>query len=75
MTYLQTLRKLGFDRSRHVPFTKQYVAACSHCEALAIQGTPCHETGCPQAVHECRGCDTLISRGTWCEACYREMFE
>lgn len=41
--------ELGFDRSEHVPFTKQYRIQCSRCEALVINGVACHETGCPHA--------------------------
>lgn len=25
---------------------------CSQCEALVINGVPCHETGCPNTVRE-----------------------
>lgn len=49
---LELLRRLGFDRSKHIPFTKQYRIACSQCEALVINGTPCHELGCPNRVRE-----------------------
>jgi rRNA maturation endonuclease Nob1 len=51
---------LGFDRTTHVPFTKQYRIRCSQCEALVINGYPTHEQGCPSARHECRGCNELI---------------
>jgi len=43
---LNDLRNLGFDKSYHVPFTKQFHVGCSQCEALCINGIPCHETGC-----------------------------
>lgn len=43
---------------------------CSQCEVLVINNTPCHETGCPNARHECRGCDALIPvRQKYCEDC------
>lgn len=67
---LQQLHTLGFDQSRHVPFTRQYFVSCSQCGALCINGAPTHETGCPHAVHECAGCNTLISRRQrYCEDC------
>lgn len=34
--------------------------ACSQCEALVINGVACHETGCPRATKECRGCNALL---------------
>lgn len=70
MSYLQTLRVQGFDLSRHVPFTKHYRPKCSQCEALAINGVATHEHGCPNAVHECLGCNELIPvRQRYCQEC------
>lgn len=72
MTTLDQLRNLGFDLSRHIPFTRTYKPACSCCEVLVINGTPCHETGCPNQTHECRGCNNLIRGNRWqqyCEDC------
>lgn len=67
---LSHYRTLGFDRSEHIPFTRQYRIRCSSCEALVINGVPCHETGCPVAVHECHGCNTLIpARQRYCADC------
>ena len=43
----QKLLSLGFDRSEHIHFTKGFKTRCSQCEACCINGTPCHETGCP----------------------------
>lgn len=57
---LLTLRALGFDRSSHVPFTKQFKVRCSNCEALVINGIPTHETGCRSATRECNGCSNRI---------------
>ena len=69
---LHTLRALGFDSSYHVPFTRQYRIRCSQCEALVIQGTPTHETGCPQIVRECAGCNAIIpNTQRYCEECAR----
>lgn len=67
---LATLRAYGFDLSAQIPFTKQYSVRCSSCDALVIQGTATHETGCPNAVHECNGCSELIpARQRYCESC------
>ena len=44
---LARLRTLGFDLSEHIPFTMYFRVRCSQCAALAINGVPCHETGCP----------------------------
>jgi hypothetical protein len=66
---LQRLRQLGFDESYHIPFTKGYRVRCSQCEALAINGVPCHETGCPNTVYECKGCNNLIPYKGYCADC------
>ncbi len=50
----------GFDLTKHVAFTKNFRVKCSQCEALVINGVACHETGCPNAKHECRGCNAII---------------
>lgn len=45
---------------------QSYRVWCNQCEALAINGTPCHETGCPN------------SRQPWKRAfgyCYPENIE
>ena len=67
---LPGLRARGFDASRHVPFTSTYRVACSNCEALVINGVAAHERGCPNQVHECRGCNSTVPRaGMYCEDC------
>lgn len=67
---IQQLRALGFDLAAHVPFTKNYKVACSQCEALAINGHACHETGCPNSRHECAGCNEIIPlRQKYCADC------
>lgn len=43
---LQRLRDRGFDLTEHEPFTRYYRVRCSQCDALVINGTPCHEDGC-----------------------------
>lgn len=45
---------------------------CTQCDALVIQGVPCHETGCPNATKECAGCWAQIPARAWtryCEDC------
>lgn len=54
------LRSRGFDLSHHIPFERGAHVGCSQCEALCINGVPCHEHGCPNAKRECRGCNTLV---------------
>ena len=69
-TNLRNLRLLGFEGSTHIPFTKRFRVRCHNCEALVIQGEPCHETGCDQAMHECRGCNEIIPiRQRYCSDC------
>lgn len=65
---LKQLHVLGFDNStksgRHLR------VGCSQCEALVINGTPTHETGCPHAMHECAGCNEVIPiRQRYCATC------
>lgn len=53
---LAELQALGFDES-HACVAPGYLRPlCSQCEALVINGVPCHETGCPNA-RERRECD------------------
>lgn len=69
MPTLETLHRSGFDNSRQVGRT--LYPRCSQCETLVIQGVACHETGCPNATHECRGCNEQIPvRQRYCEECY-----
>ncbi len=44
MSILENLREGGFDTS-YVDDTTVYVQ-CSQCEAVVVNGTPCHEYGC-----------------------------
>ena len=39
------LKRRGFDKSRSVDGRAR--VGCSQCQALAINGVACHETGCP----------------------------
>lgn len=43
---------------------------CSQCEALVINGIATHEIGCPNARHECRGCnEPLPINQRYCADC------
>lgn len=43
---------------------------CNQCEAISINGVACHETGCHNAKHECKGCNELIPvRQRYCADC------
>ena len=45
-------------------------AYCEQCQALSINGVPCHETGCSNAMHECRGCNAIIPASVkYCQDC------
>ena len=70
---LRNLRARGFDESRLASKPGErgvYRPKCSRCEVLVIQGLACHETGCPNAIHECAGCNELIPvRQKYCEVC------
>jgi hypothetical protein len=54
------LEALGFDLTTDTGEGTLNIR-CSRCEALAINGVPCHESGCPNQVHTYRcfecGCD------------------
>ena len=44
--------------------------SCDQCAAMVINNTPCHEAGCPNEMHECKGCYSLVPRGVkYCEEC------
>ena len=43
----QSLRNQGFDGSYYNRESGYHKIRCSQCEALVINGYPCHETGCP----------------------------
>jgi hypothetical protein len=47
---LSDLLESGFDRSSCSQDEEcSFRVRCSQCEALVINGVPCHETGCPNA--------------------------
>ncbi len=52
------LKALGFDLS--YSRGKILFPRCSQCQFIAVNGTPTHEIGCPNAVQECRGCNELL---------------
>ena len=55
---------MGFDLSegRHV--------GCSQCSPSVINGTACHEYGCPNETHECHGCCNIVPKNQrYCEDC------
>jgi hypothetical protein len=45
---LQRLKRLGFDLSQRKP-EGGWRVRCSQCEAVCVNGIPCHERGCPNA--------------------------
>jgi hypothetical protein len=66
---LEDLHARGFDRSVR-DAGRRLIVRCSQCEALVINGVPAHEAGCPNALHECKGCSSLVPRRvTYCEDC------
>ena len=44
---LSRLKSAGFDRSTYNRENGYWRPRCSQCEALVINGCPCHESGCP----------------------------
>lgn len=46
-SHTQQLKDRGFDLSEYDRSEGTWRVRCSQCEALVINGTPCHETGCP----------------------------
>lgn len=63
---LSELEFLGFDSSESDG--EGYLRVrCSRCEALVINGTPCHERGCSNKSHECRECGCSIPAGESCD--------
>jgi len=43
---------------------------CNACAALVINGVATHEIECPNAMHECAGCNVLVPmRVKYCEDC------
>lgn len=60
----------GFDATEYDRRIRRYRVCCSQCQMMAINGTPTHEQGCPNAKHECKGCNKVISANVkYCEDC------
>jgi hypothetical protein len=57
-TILEDVLSRGFDRSTRIErddsgrFCKGVRVRCSQCEALAINGSACHENRCPNIPRE-----------------------
>lgn len=65
---LAELQALGFDNSSAGDHS--FAVRCSQCDALVINGVPCHESGCPNEMHECKGCWSLVPKNQkYCEDC------
>ena len=65
---LQQLHDRGFDLSE--ADGKHHRVRCSRCAADVINGVPCHEQGCPNQNHECRGCEARIPlTRKYCKEC------
>lgn len=65
----EQFHRIGFDLTRRTDDGTLRLG-CSQCDAIVIMGTPCHETGCPNAVQECKGCNALVPRNAkYCEDC------
>ncbi len=60
MNAIRSLVAWGFDDSHPSGDGTHVTVACSQCEALVLNGVALHELGCPNRVHECHSCNTLI---------------
>jgi hypothetical protein len=49
---LEEVQAAGFDRSYQLDEEDAVKVLCSGCDALVINGCPCHERGCPNKVVE-----------------------
>ncbi len=58
----------GF-RAQHIPFTRTWHVTCDACQVVVVNGHATHETGCPNAMKECRGCNNLILARSWAKYC------
>ncbi len=73
---LEQVENQGFDASELR--AGRIIIGCSECQALCINGTPIHEEGCSNDMHECDtiGCDNLVSaKVKICEDCANIEFE
>jgi hypothetical protein len=59
----------GFDQT-YISRASGVRPKCSQCEALVINGIATHETGCPNARHECHGCyESIPLNQRYCPDC------
>lgn len=66
---LARMQAEGFDCAR-IERRGSVAVACSQCETLIISGIATHETHCPNARHECAGCNALLPVNVkYCEDC------
>lgn len=63
------LIELGFDE------TTADAVRCSQCEAVCINGTACHERGCPNETGECNECGCTVPKGQYlCDSCFESEY-
>lgn len=61
MNRIEHYHALGFNRSTHTFGRPNLISiACDSCASVVINNIPCHERGCPNATHECNGCNERI---------------
>lgn len=70
------LKSQGFDLT-YRSYRSGYVnPKCSQCNVMVINNVATHEPGCPNIVHECEYCETLLPLGQRiCGSCMEEYFE
>jgi len=63
--------RLGFDKAHLVSIGQGggIAIGCSQCEAVCINGVPCHETGCPNTTRECKGCNERLPARRFTDYC------
>lgn len=54
MSTLEALIQTGFDLSWKDEEEGTVHVRCSQCDAMVIQGIPCHERGCPHGRRKSR---------------------
>jgi hypothetical protein len=57
----------GFDLQHDRTPASTSDVRCSQCEALVINGVPCHESGCPNKPTICRECGNPVPKGERCD--------
>jgi hypothetical protein len=73
MNTVSHMEALGFDETTDTGEGTLSVK-CSQCEVLVINGVPCHESGCPNQMHECEECMTLVPKGRrLCDGCFEDI--